>query len=217
MPSAFLAELILIVNNATFYLRNKMQFLRPFLFSIASLLIFIQAPAFAQSSKPLVEDAVVVAEKYSLMEGVVTKIDSHKRTVTLKNDQGETDFIATKGIKNFAQIKVGDHLNISFEIGVAVELLNSKGNIRSEKQTTTVTNANPGEKPAGSVANTTIVITDVMEIDKAKHNISIKGMDGEIHIVHVKNKKLFNKIELHDQIKVIYFDEMKAVVSSPKK
>ena len=194
-----------------------MQFLRPFLFSIASLLIFIQAPAFAQSSKPLVEDAVVVAEKYSLMEGVVTKIDSHKRTVTLKNDQGETDFIATKGIKNFAQIKVGDHLNISFEIGVAVELLNSKGNIRSEKQTTTVTNANPGEKPAGSVANTTIVITDVMEIDKAKHNISIKGMDGEIHIVHVKNKKLFNKIELHDQIKVIYFDEMKAVVSSPKK
>ena len=194
-----------------------MQFLRPFLFSIASLLIFIQAPAFAQSSKPLVEDAVVVAEKYSLMEGVVTKIDSHKRTVTLKNDQGETDFIATKGIKNFAQIKVGDHLNISFEIGVAVELLNSKGNIRSEKQTTTVANANPGEKPAGSVANTTIVITDVMEIDKAKHNISIKGMDGEIHIVHVKNKKLFNKIELHDQIKVIYFDEMKAVVSSPKK
>ena len=96
-------------------------------------------------------------------------------------------------------------------------MLNSKGNIRSEKQTTTVTNANPGEKPAGSVANTTIVITDVMEIDKAKHNISIKGMDGEIHIVHVKNKKLFNKIELHDQIKVIYFDEMKAVVSSPKK
>jgi len=194
-----------------------MQFLRPLIFSIASLLLFIQAPAFAQSSKPLVEDAVVVAEKYSLMEGVVTKIDSRKRIVTLKNDQGETDFIATKGIKNFAQIKVGDHLNISFEIGVAVELLNSKGNIRSEKQTTTVTAANPGEKPAGSVVNTTTVITDVMEIDKAKHNISIKGMDGEIHIIHVKNKKLFNKIELHDQIKVIYFDEMKAVVSAPKK
>jgi len=194
-----------------------MQFLRPLIFSIASLLLFIQAPAFAQSSKPLVEDAVVVAEKYSLMEGVVTKIDSHKRVVTLKNDQGETDFIATKGIKNFAQIKVGDHLNISFEIGVAVELLNSKGNIRSEKQTTTVTTANPGEKPAGSVVNTTTVITDVMEIDKAKRNISIKGMDGEIHTVHVKNKKLFNKIELHDQIKVIYFDEMKAVVSAPKK
>jgi len=197
--------------------RKNMSFHRSALLLATSTFLLMQAPVFAQSTKPLVEDAVVVAEKYSLMEGVVTKVDARTRTVVLKNDQGETQFVAPKSVKNFAQIKVGDQLNITFEIGVAVELLNSKGNIRSEKQTTTVSSANSGEKPAGSVANTTTVITDVMEIDKAKRNISVKGMDGEIHVVHVKNKKLFNQIELHDQIKVIYFDEMKAVVSAPKK
>ena len=89
--------------------------------------------------------------------------------------------------------------------------------IRKEDQTTTVTAAAPGEKPAGAVTNTTSVITDVMEIDKAKRNIAVKGMDGEIHVIHIKNKKLFKQIALHDQIKVIYFDEMKAAITAPKK
>ncbi len=194
-----------------------MSFKRSLLFSVTSAFLLINSAAFAQSTKPLVEDAIVVAEKYSIMEGVVTKIDAANRTATLKNDQGETQFVAGPGVKNFKQIKVGDQLNVSFEIGVAVELLNSKGNIRSEKQTTTVTTAPAGDKPAGTVSNTTTVITDVMEIDKAKRNISVKGMDGEIHIIHVKNKKLFSQIALHDQIKVVYFDQMKAVVTAAKK
>ena len=194
-----------------------MSFKRSLLFSVTSAFLLINSAAFAQSTKPLVEDAIVVAEKYSIMEGVVTKIDAANRTATLKNDQGETQFVAGPGVKNFKQIKVGDQLNVSFEIGVAVELLNSKGNIRSEKQTTTVTTAPVGDKPAGTVSNTTTVITDVMEIDKAKRNISVKGMDGEIHIIHVKNKKLFSQIALHDQIKVVYFDQMKAVVTAAKK
>jgi len=194
-----------------------MSFKRSLLFSVTSAFLLINSAAFAQTTKPLVEDAIVVAEKYSIMEGVVTKIDAANRTATLKNDQGETQFVAGPGVKNFKQIKVGDQLNVSFEIGVAVELLNSKGNIRSEKQTTTVTTAPAGDKPAGTVSNTTTVITDVMEIDKAKRNISVKGMDGEIHIIHVKNKKLFSQIALHDQIKVVYFDQMKAVVTAAKK
>lgn len=194
-----------------------MSFKRSLLFSVTSAFLLINSAAFAQSTKPLVEDAIVVAEKYSIMEGVVTKIDAANRTATLKNDQGETQFVAGPGVKNFKQIKVGDQLNVSFEIGVAVELLSSKGNIRSEKQTTTVTTAPVGDKPAGTVSNTTTVITDVMEIDKAKRNISVKGMDGEIHVIHVKNKKLFSQIALHDQIKVVYFDQMKAVVTAAKK
>ena len=194
-----------------------MSFKRSLLFSVTSAFLLINSAAFAQSTKPLVEDAIVVAEKYSIMEGVVTKIDAANRTATLKNDQGETQVVAGPGVKNFKQIKVGDQLNVSFEIGVAVELLNSKGNIRSEKQTTTVTTAPAGDKPAGTVSNTTTVITDVMEIDKAKRNISVKGMDGEIHVIHVKNKKLFSQIALHDQIKVVYFDQMKAVVTAAKK
>ena len=194
-----------------------MSFKRSLLFSVTSAFLLINSAAFAQSTKPLVEDAIVVAEKYSIMEGVVTKIDAANRTATLKNDQGETQFVAGPGVKNFKQIKVGDQLNVSFEIGVAVELLNSKGNIRSEKQTTTVTTAPAGDKPAGTVSNTTTVITDVMEIDKAKRNISVKGIDGEIHVIHVKNKKLFSQIALHDQIKVVYFDQMKAVVTAAKK
>jgi len=194
-----------------------MSFKRSLLFSVTSAILLLNSAAFAQSTKPLVEDAIVVAEKYSIMEGVVTKIDAANRTATLKNDQGETQFVAGPGVKNFKQIKVGDQLNVSFEIGVAVELLNSKGNIRSEKQTTTVTTAPAGDKPAGTISNSTTVITDVMEIDKAKRNISVKGMDGEIHVIHVKNKKLFSQIALHDQIKVVYFDQMKAVVTAAKK
>ena len=194
-----------------------MALARSVLISLSTAFILMGHAAYADSTKPLVEDAIVVAEKYSVMEGTVTKIDSATRTVTLKNEQGETQFVASSAIKNFPQIKVGDHLNITFEIGVAVELLNSKGNIRKEDQTTTVTSAAPGDKPAGAVTNTTSVITDVMEIDKAKRNIAVKGMDGEIHVIHIKNKKLFKQIALHDQIKVIYFDEMKAAITAPKK
>jgi len=59
-----------------------MSFKRSLLFSVTSAILLLNSAAFAQSTKPLVEDAIVVAEKYSIMEGVVTKIDAANRTAT---------------------------------------------------------------------------------------------------------------------------------------
>lgn len=190
---------------------------RAFNLFIAALLVGFILPAFAGSLKSIPRDGVVVSEKYLLLEGDVVKIDRPRRIVVLKNDQGETPFVVSKKIKNFAEIKVGDHLNVSFEIGVLIELVSAKSNIRSEVQTTIVTTANQGEKPNGSVMNKTVVISDVVEIDREKRTISIKGIDGHISSIHVKNKKLLSKIALNDQIKVVYFDEMKGIVSVPQK
>ena len=56
--------------------------------------------AFAQTDKPVVIDAAVTDNKYELYEGNVVKIDKKTRTITFKNNEGESQFVAGPEIHN---------------------------------------------------------------------------------------------------------------------
>lgn len=62
------------------------------------------APA-TSAAKPVVIDAAVTDNIYQLYEGEVVKIDKKARTITFKNKEGESKFVAGPDIKNFDQIK----------------------------------------------------------------------------------------------------------------
>ena len=170
------------------------------------------------ADKPMVIDAAVTSNRYQLYEGDVTNVDKKNRTITFKNNEGESKFVAGPEIANFAQIKKGDHLNVSYELAVAIELIKTKSNgIRSKVETESVTSSKAGEKPAEKITNTTTVIADIVAVDRDKKLVSVKGPSGKVTTVFVKNPALLNDVAVGEQVKVVYSDAMAASITTPKK
>lgn len=186
---------------------------------IASAVIIVFAIganfAIAQQAKPPV--AGLVAEEAALLyDGVVTKIDATTRTVTLKSKDGETSIVAGPEVKNFPQIKVGDHFDVVYELAVAIELVKVKNaGVRSEEVTSSTVTAPKGDKPGMITSNVVTAVANVIAIDKAKKIVSLKGPQGNIIKVKVKNPDLMKDIAVNDQVKVVYAQAIAAVVTAP--
>jgi hypothetical protein len=177
-----------------------------------------QSNANPASSKPMVIDAAVVDNSYSLYEGDVVKVDKKTRTITFKNKEGESKFVAGPEITNFNQIKKGDHLNVTYQLAVAIELIKTKSDgVRSKVETNTVTTSKANEKPAETIANKTTIIADIVEVNREKKLVSVKGPSGKVTTVTVKNPALLADVNVGEQVKVIYYDAMAASITAPKK
>ena len=176
------------------------------------------APAASSDNKPVIIDAAAVDNSYLLYEGDVVKVDKKKRTITFKNKEGESKFVAGSEITNFDQIKKGDHLSVTYQLAVAIELIKTKSNgIRSKVETNTVTNSKANEKPSETIANKTTIIADIVEVNREKKLVSVKGPSGKITTVTVKNPALLADVNVGEQVKVIYYDAMAASSTTPKK
>lgn len=181
----------------------------------APAVVMAQAPSAANA---VVVDAAVTDNVFQLYEGTVTKIDKKSRTIFFKNNQGESKFVAGPEIKNFDQIKKGDRLSVTYELAVAIELIKTKSDgIRSKVETTSETSSKAGEKPARTITNTTTIIADIVDVDRAKKLVSVKGPSGKVTVVTVKNPQLLADVNVGEQVKVVYFDAMAASIAPPKK
>lgn len=188
------------------------------LFFAGSSTVHAQSTSPSGAAKPTVIDAAVTDNRYQLYEGEVVKIDKKTRTITFKNKEGETKFVAGPEITNFAQIKKGDRVNVSYELAVAIELIKTKSDgVRSKVETNTVTKSKADEKPSETITNKTTIIADIIEVNREKKLVSVKGPSGKITTVTVKNPALLADINVGEQVKVIYFDAMAASITTPKK
>ncbi len=176
------------------------------------------AQSVAAENRPMVIDAAAVDNSYLLYEGSVIKTDKKTRTITFKNNEGESKFVAGPEIKNFDLIKKGDRLSVTYQLAVAIELIKTKSDgVRSKVETNTVTTSKANEKPAETIANKTTIIADIVEVNREKKLVSVKGPSGKITTVAVKNPALLADVNIGEQVKVIYYDAMAASITSPKK
>lgn len=197
----------------------KIKYARITLVAIALLagpaLVMAQTPTAANA---VVVDAAVTDNIFQPYEGTVTKIDKKTRTIFFKNTEGESKFVAGPEIKNFDQIKKGDRLSVTYELAVAIELIKTKSDgIRSKVETSSETASKAGEKPTRTITNTTTIIADIVDVDRAKKLVSVKGPSGKVTVVTVKNPQLLADVNVGEQVKVIYFDAMAASITAPKK
>ena len=184
---------------------------------IVIILTAIAAVAYFMLNQPKPPVAAVAAQETALIyDGEVIKIDAATRTVTLKNQDGESTIVAGPEVKNFAEIKVGDRFDVVYELAVAIELVKVKNpGTTSEQVTTSTTTAPQGDKPGMITSNTVTATANVEAIDTAKNTVSLKGPQGNIFKVKVQNPDLMKDIAVNDQVKVVYTEAIAAVVSAP--
>jgi plasmid maintenance system killer protein len=183
---------------------------------IVVALAAIAIGAYFVLNQPKAPVAAVAAQETALIyDGEVINIDAATRTVTLKNQDGESTIVAGPEVKNFAEIKVGDRFDVVYELAVAVELVKVKNPGVTGEQVTTTATAPQGDKPGMITTNTITATANVEAIDATKNIISLKGPQGNIFKVKVQNPDLMKDIAVNDQVKVVYTEAIAAVVSAP--
>lgn len=174
--------------------------------------------ALAQAKEGSVIAGAVGVETGDILSATVTKIDKKNRVVTFKGKDGEFNFVAGPAVKNFAQIKVGDILDVRYELAIAMELTKMKNPVvMGEQVSSSTATAKAGDKPGMVQTNVIKTVAQVVKIDKKKQIVSIKGPKGNVVEVQVKEAALLKDISVNDQVTAVYSEAVAAVITAPKK
>jgi Cu/Ag efflux protein CusF len=168
--------------------------------------------ALAQS-KPL--PAVMGAEAVTV-SATVEAIDLPNRIVTLKAQNGEVTLLKVgPEVKNLAQVKVGDVVTTKYAQAVAVELKKGGSGITSVTEQSASGAAKAGQKPAGVMTNTTVLVANVTAVDMAKKTVSVKGPAGNVLTMAVKDPAVLAQVKVGDQVEATYTEAVMVSVTTP--
>ena len=192
-------------------------------FVVAAIALGCQL-AYAQPKAP--QGATVVASEpgkvavVTVAEATATVVAINKatRVVTLKGAQGRTlDVVCGDEVKNFAQIRVGDNVKVSYKEALTLELKKTRAPLEASA-TAAAVGAAPGSRPAGATGVEITVLADVVAVDPKKSIISLKGPAGNVMDLKVYNPDQFKVVKKGDQVEVVYSQALAvAVTPVPKK
>ena len=129
-------------------------------------------------------DAVEVVKATATVE----KIDLKTRKVTLVFDDGKKKtYKVDNRVQNLAQVKVGDHLAMSFteEIAIVVGKSNEAPGAASSEQ---VSVAPQGDKPGVVMVDTSAVSAQIVAVDAPNHRVTLLDPDGKKKTIKVSKK-----------------------------
>jgi len=153
------------------------------------------------------------ASETTTAHATVLSVNASNRHVKLRTDAGDTVKVtAGPEVKNFAQIKKGDVVNVSYteKLTIHVEPAGSTGSSAEAASAT----AKPGEKPAAAAASRVQHRASITAIDKTKGTAMLKDADGnevEVTPMHPEN---LDKVKVGD---VVVFTYSQAVAATGEK
>ncbi len=189
----------------------------------AAALVLVPLAVSAQQS-PVAEAMTAVAPgKFAgLIEARVTllvdSIDKASRSVVLKNARGEhLKIIAGDDIKNFDQIKVGDHVVTTYTQELMMTLKKGGGALRERIDSSQQGSAAAGQKPAGYEAKEVAFVADVQQVDLKKQTVTLRGAKKTLTL-KIKDPEQLKLISKGDQVEGVFAEAIAiAVVPAPAK
>ena len=158
--------------------------------------------------------AAMVAQTVKVT-ATITAIDPKTRAVTLKGPQGnEVVIVAGPEVKNFAQMKVGDQVNVEYVEALTLELKKGGGQAgvadrggRRRKAPSRV------RRPAGAARRQMKIIADVVNVDAQNQRVTLRGPNRTVDL-KVRDPKQLAMIAKGDQVEAV-FTEAIAVSVEP--
>ena len=149
----------------------------------------------------------------------VTAIDQATRMVTLKTADGkELTTKVSPDVKNLKQVKVGDVVNITYTVALAVRL--NPAVAAPSEQVTGVGTAKPGEKPAAVAGDVVTINAKVEAIDLKANTVTFKGPKGNLRTVAVQDpayQEKLKKLKVGDVVEITYAEALAITVEEGKK
>ncbi|HYP69646.1 MAG TPA: hypothetical protein VEP93_02120 [Variovorax sp.] len=159
-------------------------------------------PAHAQDgAKPIqVADAEGGGIVVSVV-GEITAVDAANRIVSIKGPKGNiSDMLVDERVRNLDKVKVGDRVRLTYRVGVALALLKGGDGIREKVESESAARAADGAKPGGVLVKTTTVVANVEAVNQKKKIVTLKGPEGKVVDVQVKDPQVLKDVKVGDQV-----------------
>jgi Cu/Ag efflux protein CusF len=184
------------------------------------------AAAIALSGAVHAQTATVMAGSAPGAVGVVQSVDvaasiavmvAATRAVTLKGPQGrELSVVAGPEVKNFAQLKVGDVVNIKYAEALTLELRKGGGKPVAWTERDGAAAAKPGAMPGAVIGRQISVVGDVIAVDAAAKLVTVKGPKRTVEL-KVQDPEQLKLIKKGDQIEATFTEAVAVAVTPAKK
>ncbi len=184
---------------------------------LISLSIAVAAePAAQPQVQPQAQSIGGVVMGLASGKAVVQDIDYTTRAVTLKFDDGKVQTItAGPDVRNFNQIKKGDNVNIDYA-ATAVLSIGGAAQPLAREETTEVTRAPLGQKPAGSIKETANISAIVKDIDYNNRLITVEGPQRTVTLKVDPQAEGFDKIKKGDEVALYLTESLSISVTAPE-
>jgi len=187
--------------------------------------VALAAEGDSKAAKPTAEAPSMQRETLQELSATVTSVDAKTRMIGLKAEDGSTgDYEAGPEVKNFAQIKKGDEVVISYYRGLAARVAPA-GTVASKdvQAVDLATTAQAGEKPAAGLGTAVKATVVIEKVDPKANTVTFTRPDGTSRTLPVQSdegKQFIQKLKKGDTVDVVYAEAVAVEVrakGAPKK
>ena len=179
----------------------------------------LAAPALAQTAATVVGKGpgVAGAARTVKIVATITKIDTATREVTLKGPKGrEVTVEAGPEVKNFAQMKVGDKVNVEYVEALTLELKKGSTAPVARSDQAGAASAKAGEHPAGMIGRQVTITAEVMAVDPKTQMVTLRGPRQTVDL-KVDDPEQFKRVAKGDRVEATYTEALAVSVEPAKK
>jgi hypothetical protein len=185
----------------------------------AALALAPMASLAADDAKPMTVEkstrtGTVAGGAVEQVTATVTAIDLTTRMVTLKTKDGDETIRVGEEAKNLAQVKVGDRVVVTVNVGVVLSLQAPGSKAVAPAAVVSAGAAPIGEKPAGDVRARITGTVTINAIDMKTRVVTLVGPEGRKFKVTAGKGVAIDKVKVGDQVFAEY-EERFAIAVKP--
>jgi hypothetical protein len=174
-----------------------------------------QAPAPQAMEIKAVGEGKAAGARMIELSAAVVGIDKAARSVDLKGPDGRVVTLHVGDeVKNFDQIQLGDNVVTRFMQSITLELKKGGKGIMSRTDSSDAVRAQPGDRPGVAAGHQIHVIANVVEVNKKKMTVTLKGPRGNYMDLQLQDPKQIARVKKGDQVEAV-FTEAVAVTVEP--
>jgi hypothetical protein len=169
--------------------------------------------AFAQQPAP----PSFLAEKLAEATATVTAVDPTKRLISLKDEDDGSEFTVEAGedVRNFAQIKVGDEVDVQYYQALAAEVTKAEAS-DDDGAVVLGSRAAEGDRPAGGLATLYTAIVTIDSVNPATNTVSFTGPEGKQRKTTVERddaREFVSQLKPGDRVQLTYGEALAIAVA----
>ena len=173
--------------------------------ALSAVLLFAFGPVYSAQAQSGATDQGVDAVEVVKVTATVEKIDLEKRKVTLLLDDGKKKtYKVDNRVQNLAQVKVGDHLAMSFteEILIVVGKSNESPGAAAGEQVSVAPNGT-----GVMMVDTSAASAQILAVDVQNHRVTVLDPDGKKKTIKVSKKvNNLNDLKVGDTVDMLMTD-----------
>jgi Cu/Ag efflux protein CusF len=140
--------------------------------------------------------------------GVIEAIEASSRTVSLRKPDGTyVTTVAGPEVKRFAELKIGDKVNVRYYENVVMRL-KRPGEPDVDSGGKTVTTPSETVLPGGTKAKQRTITAAITAIDMERPQITFSGPNGWKYTSMVRDPAALAKVKVGDKVDIVWTEAM---------